>query len=652
MVFYPNPVNVGTRAVDNVGDGYTILLKWFQAAPSVKGNAIAYNIYFSTVKEHVFTEGVKYVSIDGSLETPILDLMPGQDYFMAVRPLEYNPAQLDLASILPIAYNNLRFIPTSMLSANISATDLIIPLLSVDNFPPTGIIRIGVELILYVAVDQVNSNIIVAGGSGPSASRFALQPNGKYFLPNPNNVGGGTINNLTIVGAGLSETWNILCVFVELDALGNPIPDTAKFEVFGSISGVSRDANTNPLIWQSNNNVVSNGIFSFSIQEGSPNFQKGDSFTVQVIGSSPGVSNGRGYNNTTPAIHTTGGFDGYHYWNTTIPYYILGESLLWDRIFVCQCRFDYPHFPFTMVDGYHQVPVDLLSTDLAAADAANVTFPEYDYAGYHRTDPVQLLNGTCVGSYIGGEMGCIDGYGNYNIMRGFSLQDQNTQRQDVLLSVTGRPACLIRRVQTGITCSCYTPASEYPDDRCPFCYGTKFVFGYEQYFNPRSSDGRIMVRAGPTAENLKMQEAGLESEFPLDIWTLTVPTIKTRDVLVLFDQDDNEEFRYEVGDVIRNNTILGLDGGQHLKVFRIRKFDPAYQIRIFRNTSDFPETLTTSISFVPGIPPHTHNIVVNEKVMSVSQINQTTALSQGHNHPIVNGEVMEVLGHTHQIVLM
>jgi hypothetical protein len=148
-----------------------------------------------------------------------------------------------------------------------------------------------------------------------------------------------------------------------------------------------------------------------------------------------------------------------------------------------------------------------------------------------------------------------------------------------------------------------------------------------------------------------MHEAGLESEFPLDIWTLTVPTIKTRDVLILFDQDDNEEFRYEVSDVIRNNTINGLDGGQHLKTFRIRKTDPAYQIRVFRNTADFPSKLNTSLGFSPGIPPHSHEIVINEKVLSVSQINQTTALSQGHNHPIVNGQVMEVLGHTHTIIL-
>jgi hypothetical protein len=130
-----------------------------------------------------------------------------------------------------------------------------------------------------------------------------------------------------------------------------------------------------------------------------------------------------------------------------------------------------------------------------------------------------------------------------------------------------------------------------------------------------------------------------------------VPTIKTRDVLVLFDQNDNESFRYEVGDVIRNNIILGLDGGQHLKTFRIRKTDPAYQIRIFRDTSEFPSTLNTTLGFTPGIPPHSHTIVVNEKVLAVSQINQTTGISQGHNHPVIGGQVMEVLGHTHQILI-
>lgn len=524
MPHYANPIMCGLDQVSSLGDGYTINMSWFIAYPDNPNNQIAYHLYYSTIKSQVFSDGVKFVIVDGSTSANIIDLIPGQAYWFSVRPVEYDPHTITFLSDLPVSHDNVRFYSSSLLRSDISATDLIIPLMDVEGFPNTGVVKVGVELIQYLAIDPVNKNLVV------------------------------------------------------------PIT-------------------------------------------------------------------GRGFNTTPVTMHTVSGFDGYNTWNPLVSLFAVAEDDRWDRIFICQSRFEYPNFPFTIIDGYHQVLKDVLSTDLSAADAANVQFPTYDYAGYHRTDPVQLLNGTCVGSYIGGEMGCIDAYGNYNIYRGFSLQDQNTQRQDILLSVTGRPAVLIQRVQTGVTCSCYLSSSEYPDDRCPFCYGTKFVFGYQQYFNPRMSDGRILIRTGPTEENLKMYEAGLESEYPLDIWTLTVPTIKTRDVLVLFDQDGNEEFRYEVAGVTRNNTINGLDGGQHLKTFRVRKFDPIYQIRIFRDTSDFPSKLNTSLGFAPGLPPHSHEIVINEKILSVSQINQTTALSQGHNHPIVNGQVMEVLGHTHTIIL-
>lgn len=649
MIFYPNPVRAGTDAVASLGDGNTISVSWFQAEHSIKTAKVAYHIYYSTVKEDVFTDGVKYVSIDGSLQANIIDLIPGQLYFFAVRPVEYDPVLFNLAATLPVAYNNLRVYPQSLLRQNIGATDLIIPLLDVTGFPSTGIIKIGAELVQYLAVDQVNKNLVVAGGSAPQGAHFVDQGSGHFYLPLVTNIGNGTINGLTLLDPGaITQTWTIRCV--QEDGYTNSVYHQAVFIAEGSISGTSLDGYGNQITWLADGYTFSNNTFRFSISEGSTGFSLGDAFTIKIAGPVPGF-NGRGYGNTVATSHTVSGFDGYNTWSPIISLYTAGESNQWDRIFTCQSRFEYPNYQFTLVDGYHQVLTDVLSSDLSAADAANVTFPEYDYAGYHRTDPVQVLDGTCVGSYIGGEMGCIDGYGNYNILRGFSLQDQNTQRQDILLSVTGRSAVLIRRQQTGITCACYLPNSEYPDDRCPKCYGTKFVFGYVQYYNPRSSDGRIMVRVGPTEENLKMYEAGLESEFPLDIWTLTVPTIKTRDILVLFDQDDNEEFRYEVAGVTRNNTINGLDGGQHLRVFRIRKFDPAYQVRIFRNTADFPSKLSTSIGFVPGIPPHTHEIVINEKVMSLSQINQTTSISQGHNHPIVNGEVMEVLGHTHQIIL-
>lgn len=525
MPYYLNPVRAGLDAVSSFGDGYTINIKWFQAYPTIKTNKIAYHIFYSTIKENVFSENVKYISMDDALEANIIDLIPGQEYFFSVRPVEYDPNVFDL-DLLPIAYDNLRIYPNSLLRENISDVDLIIPLIDVTDFPDTGIIKIGGELIQYSSVDNIDSNLLL-------------------------------------------------------------------------------------------NDINQRGVYSSVVR-----------------------------------MHNVDGYDGVVNQSPIIFLFTEEESNIFDRIFVCQSRFEYPNYPFTIIDGYHQVTKDLLSTDLEASDTANVTFPMYDFAGYHRTDPVQLLNGTCVGSYIGGEMGCIDGDGNYNILRGFTLQDHNNQRQEVELSVTGRPAVLIKRVQTGITCACYLASSEYSDDRCPLCYGTKFVFGYEQYFNPRRSDGRIMVRPGPTDENLKMYEAGLESELPLSLWTLTVPTIKTRDIIILFDIDGNEEFRYEVTTVTRNNTILSQQGGQLFRVMRVRKFDPAYQIRVFRDTSMFPSKLSTSISFVLGIPPHVHEIVINEKINSLLQINQTTAVNQGHNHPIVNGVVQEVLGHSHNIILL
>lgn len=650
MVKYADLVRVGLFRVASIGDGYTINLQWFQAYPQVQTNLIAYHIYYATLRRNVFFEGVKLVVIDGSTQANVIDLTPGQEYFFCVRPVEYDPTVFDLSE-LPIAHDNIRFYPSSLLSADMTATQLFVPLMDVEGFPLSGVVKVGIELMQYVAVDAVNNNLLLAGGIDPISGHLVLQPDGYYYTPSPSNIGQGTVDNLTLVGGDVNETWSIRCIFVQRDNSGNPIPGTAKFEAIGSITGPPIDGYGNFFVWQVGGPIMSNGYLSFSLTETGPAFVPGDNFVAQVAGVIPGTTGGRGYDFTPITFHNIDGYDGYMDNNPLVQSFTLTESRIYDNIYVCLSRFEYPNFAFTLLDGYAQVPIDYLSTDYAAADAANVTFPMYDYCGYHRTDPVQLLNGICVGSYIGGQFGGIDAFGNYSLYRGMSLQEQNTQRQDILLSVDGQPAVLVQRQRTGDICSCYLSTSEYPDDRCPFCYGTKFIFGYEQYFNPRSSDGRIQVRLGPTAENLKMREAGLESEFPLDMWTLTVPTVYTRDIIILFDQDDNESFRYEVGDVVRNQTILGLDGGQHLKTFRVRKTDPAYQARVFRNTAQFPNTLNTTLGFTPGIPPHSHTIVINEAVLAVSQINQTTGISQGHNHPVINGVVMEVLGHTHQILL-
>jgi hypothetical protein len=65
----------------------------------------------------------------------------------------------------------------------------------------------------------------------------------------------------------------------------------------------------------------------------------------------------------------------------------------------------------------------------------------------------------------------------------------------------------------------------------------------------------------------------------------------------------------------------------------------------------FPKELLTGVGSAGKLLPHLHRIVVNEGILTVSQINQMTSISNGHNHAIVNGVVQTVLGHTHSIIL-
>jgi hypothetical protein len=188
------------------------------------------------------------------------------------------------------------------------------------------------------------------------------------------------------------------------------------------------------------------------------------------------------------------------------------------------------------------------------------------------------------------------------------------------------------------------------------CFGTGFVTGYEQYMNPRRSDRRIMVRFGPTNDDLKMQDVGLESELIPDCWTLVVPAVKDRDFIIRFNLDGTEEFRYEILDVTRNKLMFSDSGGQKFKAQRVRKFDPINQWKAVRDTSPTPVVLTTSVSFVPGpggIPPHTHTIEIPSGLV-MAQINGTTNVSPAvglgaHNHEVRAGVVQTVLGHTHNL---
>lgn len=651
MAYYLNVVLNGLKSADSKGDGYSISVKWYTAYPNNPSNKIVYNIYMNAgaipaFPDTIFNNPPAFISINGTRSVEIVDLIPGQMYHFAVRAAEYDPNTFNFAS-LPQAFNGLVTLPESLLRSNISATDTIIPLIDAEQFLISGTVKIGAELIYYSTVDYVNNNLIVPGGSITPAYFIDLG-GGQYYLPSPSNVGTGTINNMQIVGLSApTETWNVVCIGIQRNGLGQPIPGTAQFNAIGSVSGATAMA---PL-WNVYNQVVSNGIISFSIQE-LTTFAIGDSFKMEVAGSVTDLG-GRGYNGTIPAPHSVDGYDGTKYWNPNVIFWPDETEETNTHVYECWNRFDIDHFPFNVIDGYHQRTKDILTTDLSYSDAVNTGFAPYDYAGYHRTSPALLLSGACVGSYIGGYYGCADGYNSVGTqLRGLNIQQQNMSRQEVLLETDGEPVCLLRRQWRGITCDCYLPYNEYPQARCNKCYGTGFVNGYQQFFDPRRSDGRILVRFDPVVDDLVATDSGLESTMQPSCWTLPVPTLKDRDFIVRFDEDGNEEFRYEILNVTRNKLLLNQTGVQKFTAQRIRKTDVIYQVKVFRNTAMFPSVLSTSISSSLGIPPHMHQIVINENTLSVSQINQITTVDAGHSHTVQHGEVLEDgLGHTHTIIL-
>lgn len=362
--------------------------------------------------------------------------------------------------------------------------------------------------------------------------------------------------------------------------------------------------------------------------------------------------NDRGIEDTAVTLHNIDGYDGYGYRSTKISLVVQGESNIFDNIYLCQCTFEYDNYAYVEGDGYKQHTKDILTTDLEQAETIAEQLPPYDGVGYHRTNPVELFNGLCVGSYIGGERYCADGYlGIGTKIRGFSLEQASNANLEQLLDIDGLDVVLLKRQWTGYRCACFTPMRESPLERCNKCYGTGFVVGYDQYYNPRKSSGQIKVRFGPTEEAVKLSENGFESTYETEAWTLTAPVIKNHDILIKIDRFGNEEFRYEVLGVTRNTLINGQQGAQKMRVVRIRKTDPLYQVLAFRNTATMPVKTNLSIESGRDIPPHTHAFVSSEN--GISQ--QTSSITAGHNHPIyydsVKGwYVMEVLGHTHELI--
>lgn len=154
-----------------------------------------------------------------------------------------------------------------------------------------GIPLVGLESLIdnNIFSNKYDYRIDISTGKIELQIAHLVDQGGAFYVPLSTNVGLGTINNLTLEDENaVPEIWTIRCVSVQRNAMNQPIAGTAKFLAFGSISGAKLDANGNPIIWSANDNIVSNNILSFSIQETQVMsvavsvFREGDAFTIKV----------------------------------------------------------------------------------------------------------------------------------------------------------------------------------------------------------------------------------------------------------------------------------------------------------------------------------------------------------------------------------
>lgn len=107
----------------------------------------------------------------------------------------------------------------------------------------------------------------------------------QYYTTSASNVGNGTpvITSTSLVDTSApQETWTARVIAVVKNGLGDPISGEATFSVSGSVSGIIKDANGQPIRWKSDGVFVSNGILNIAFAEGDTPFNVGDRFTIQV----------------------------------------------------------------------------------------------------------------------------------------------------------------------------------------------------------------------------------------------------------------------------------------------------------------------------------------------------------------------------------
>lgn len=257
--------------------------------------------------------------------------------------------------------------------------------------------------------------------------------------------------------------------------------------------------------------------------------------------------------------HNIGEFIRMYYGNNDDNTVIAKNLVSWEQ----------PHDP-------HRTRPDLVTTDFTLEDGYHAGFEFFDYCGYHRFRPDELLDDSdnC-GTYVGGE---------YNGHRGLFIFDRMLANEEQLLETTGEPAILLRRLWSGETCICRTSRKDSSKVRsCAICFGTGFKIGFVQYRNPRRDDQRVMVHFSPTDEEIGMgPQSAWDQKFAPGTWTIAVPAIKDRDVLIRFNEFNEIDWIYIVSAVSRAKSMFGRYARQRLKLNRLDKTDIMYQFKIMK----------------------------------------------------------------------
>lgn len=224
-----------------------------------------------------------------------------------------------------------------------------------------------------------------------------------------------------------------------------------------------------------------------------------------------------------------------------------------------------------------------------AAERRDNRFVQFDFTGYHRFTPRSVLDGRNGSGYSRqiGKNGVLEA-------KGIDWFARHSQRLEMMLSVTGESTTLLRRMWTGERAPSWDRHRGQTKHRDPTGFGGSFVGGYVKYnntrkdaveflryINSRNAEGRIFIRVSPTNEDLLLKPEGMYQDFEARCWSLPIPILKDRDILIRYDPISGDEaWRYEVLNVTRNVGFLNKEAAQQFQMKRFEKTDPIYNIRL------------------------------------------------------------------------